>query len=142
MHHFSQVLRCRSQHLHVGRKIHPSKRSAHAIFLPSGIAPGLVQTGSLGLAGLVLGSPSSAAPPTPNPIDRGEIKGGEVQFGSIHDLKTEAPEKSPDLPLSPEKRVGFAVVALGRLTMNEILPALPKPRRPSSWRWCQARGKS
>lgn len=46
----------------------------------------------------------------------------EVQLSQIH-AATEAPEKAPGPFLPANRRVGFAIVGLGRLSLNQILPA-------------------
>lgn len=46
-----------------------------------------------------------------------------VSLSPIHDVQTEGPEKTPG-PFEPaDERVGFAVVGLGRLSIDQILPA-------------------
>ncbi len=46
-----------------------------------------------------------------------------VSLSPIHDVQTEGPEKDPG-PFEPaDRRVGFAIVGLGRLAIDEILPA-------------------
>ena len=40
-----------------------------------------------------------------------------------HAHPTEQPEPPPFTPLAPDKRVGFAIVGLGRLALGQILPA-------------------
>jgi predicted dehydrogenase len=45
-----------------------------------------------------------------------------VQLSQIH-ADSEAPEKAPGPFLSANRRVGFAIVGLGRLSLNQILPA-------------------
>lgn len=46
----------------------------------------------------------------------------EVQLSQIH-AATEVPEKAPGPFLPANRRVGFAIVGLGRLSLNQILPA-------------------
>ncbi len=46
----------------------------------------------------------------------------EVQLSQIH-ASDEKPEKAPGPFLPPNRRVGFAIVGLGRLSLNQILPA-------------------
>lgn len=46
----------------------------------------------------------------------------EVQLSQIH-ANTEVPEKAPGPFLPTDRRVGFAIVGLGRLSLNQILPA-------------------
>ena len=48
-----------------------------------------------------------------------------VQLSPIH-APTEPPEKAPGPFLPPNRRVGFAIVGLGRLSLNQILPAFAK----------------
>jgi predicted dehydrogenase len=49
----------------------------------------------------------------------------EVQLSPIH-AASEAPEHAPGPFLSPGRRIGFAMVGLGRLSLNQILPAFAK----------------
>jgi predicted dehydrogenase len=49
----------------------------------------------------------------------------EVQLPQIH-AASEAPEKAPGPFLPTNRRVGFAIVGLGRLSLNQILPAFGK----------------
>ena len=46
----------------------------------------------------------------------------EVQLSQIH-AASEAPERAPGPFLPANRRVGFAIVGLGRLSINQILPA-------------------
>ncbi|MBD8547558.1 Gfo/Idh/MocA family protein [Sphingomonas sp. CFBP 8760] len=75
------------------------------------------------VAGLALGGKAVAQRlPPPSAVDTGRVEGGKVAFP---EWRGEADPKSapPPAPLPPERRVGFAVVALGRLTLEELLPA-------------------
>jgi predicted dehydrogenase len=75
-------------------------------------------------AGLVLGGRAADAQrlPPPSAVDRGRVENGRVVFP---EWRGEADPKGapPPAPLPPDQRVGFAVVALGRLSLEEILPA-------------------
>lgn len=75
-------------------------------------------------AGVVLGGRAADAQhlPPPSSVNRGRVENGRVTFP---EWRGEADPKTapPPAPLPPERRVGFAVVALGRLTMEELLPA-------------------
>jgi predicted dehydrogenase len=51
----------------------------------------------------------------------------EVQLSQIHG-PSEQDEKAPGPFLPPDKRVGFAIVGLGRLSVNQILPAFGHSR--------------
>ncbi len=76
----------------------------------------LLKRGGLGMAGALL---QGQAVPT---VDRGTAEGAKVAFPS-EDAETEAPAGKPANPDPPAKRVGFAIVGLGRLSVEQILPA-------------------
>ena len=79
--------------------------------------------GSLSAASmLVPRTISSAAAQSVQPVDRGNVSEGGVRFPPIA-AASEAGEQEADPPLAPKDRVGFAVVALGRLSVEQILPA-------------------
>ena len=86
---------------------------------PSGLPVtrrGFLLTASGAAAGAaVLGSGAAGQQSKPNSQN-------EVQFPQIH-AATDQPEKAPGPFLPPNRRVGFAVVGLGRLSLNQILPA-------------------
>ncbi|RYX96690.1 MAG: Gfo/Idh/MocA family oxidoreductase [Comamonadaceae bacterium] len=67
-------------------------------------------------------APSQTTYTPPEPIDTGSVKKGAVKFGPWRG-DADKPAGQPPAPLPPEKRVGFAVVGLGRLTLEELLPA-------------------
>lgn len=71
-------------------------------------------TGILAASGL--GAAALPAQSTPN----GQNK---VDLPQLH-APTEAPEKGPAPSEAPGQRVGFAVVGLGHLSINQILPAI------------------
>ncbi|WP_298093183.1 Gfo/Idh/MocA family oxidoreductase [uncultured Sphingomonas sp.] len=75
-------------------------------------------------AGMVLGTRAADAQkyPPPSDVDRGSVQNGKVTFP---EWRSEADPKTapPPAPLPPEQRVGFAIVALGRLSLEELLPA-------------------
>ncbi|MFC3127266.1 Gfo/Idh/MocA family protein [Pseudoroseomonas globiformis] len=82
-----------------------------------------------GATGLLLGTPAIAqtryAPPTG--VDTGAVQDGRIDFPnwrSDADPRTAA----PPAPLPPDQRVGFAVVGLGRLSLEELLPAFGECR--------------
>ncbi len=82
-----------------------------------------------GGAGLALGggalSTAAAAPPgrPPAPVDEGSVRADAVEFAPIH-AQTERPDAPPPNPDPPGRRVGIAVMGLGRLALENILPAL------------------
>lgn len=69
------------------------------------------------------GLPAEGAYLPPSEIDSGKAEGGSVTFINWKG-EADTPEPSPPAWLPPEQRVGIAVVGLGRLTLNQILPAL------------------
>ncbi|MDU6411542.1 MAG: Gfo/Idh/MocA family oxidoreductase [Yersiniaceae bacterium] len=71
--------------------------------------------------------PAAGAPLPPSGIDSGRVDGEQVTFPNWKGA-ADTPEPSPPVALPPEQRVGFAVVGLGRLTLNQILPALHRSK--------------
>ncbi len=74
-----------------------------------------------------LGTANGRQPPAPgqplkaDAIDIGSVKDGKVEFPS---WKGDADKPDPPpVPSAPEKRIGFAVAGLGRLSLEQILPA-------------------
>ena len=55
-----------------------------------------------------------------------------MRLSQIHNVQTESPEKTPAPSTAPDRRVGFAIVGLGRLTVDQILPAF------GSSKYCKA----
>ena len=58
----------------------------------------------------------------PEAIDTGEVAQDEVKFENWKG-EGDRPEPQPVTPLAPTKRLGVAIVGLGRLSLNQILPA-------------------
>lgn len=86
----------------------------------------LLVQGSRGLAGAMLataaaGAQTTSAPP-PSPVDRGAAQGQKIDFPP-EEASTELPSGGPPNPDPLAGRVGFAIVGLGRLSLEEILPA-------------------
>jgi predicted dehydrogenase len=46
-----------------------------------------------------------------------------ISLPSIQNVQTEGEEKAPGAFESPDQRIGFAIVGIGRLSINQILPA-------------------
>lgn len=70
-------------------------------------------------AALTVGSASSVLAAGPNGADTNHVK-----LPLIQDPDTEQKEETPDANLPPDERVGYAIVGLGRLSLDQILPAL------------------
>ncbi len=82
-------------------------------------------------AGATLGGghAAQAQPPAPEPVvDTGAVRDGKVAFPDWT-APTERPAAPPPAPLPPGERVGFAVLGLGRLALEEILPAFGQSKR-------------
>ncbi|MCK1298460.1 MULTISPECIES: Gfo/Idh/MocA family oxidoreductase [unclassified Bradyrhizobium] len=62
------------------------------------------------------------------PVDTGTTNGDEISFPSIV-RSSEASEENARGPLPASDRVGFAVVALGRLSVEQILPAFGRAKK-------------
>lgn len=60
-------------------------------------------------------------------IDIGTVQDGKISFPPW-DAPTDKPKGSPKNPTPPRDRVGFAVLSLGRLSLEEILPAFAQCR--------------
>lgn len=65
--------------------------------------------------------------PPPSPIDAGRVEDGRVVFpdwrSPVEPVSGEVPA-----PLDPGSRVGFAIVALGRISLEQVLPAFAECR--------------
>src|ERR1700761_998614 len=77
-----------------------------------------ISASATGLAGIVLASTLGQAAP----VDSGKADAGKVTFPP-EIMPTEPSAGNPVNPLPPDQRVGFAVVGLGRLAVNQIIPA-------------------
>ncbi len=90
----------------------------------------LLKLGAAGATGVLISTTTTQAQtyPAPSGVDTGAVKDGKVTFPEWRGPE-EAPSGNPPAPLPPEERVGFAVVALGRLSLEEILPAFAETRK-------------
>ena len=88
----------------------------------------IIQAGGIGLAAGLYANAADAASFPRNPTDIGGVTGGRVTLPPISDPRTEPAQKPAEPPLSPQDRVGFAVVGLGRLSLEQIIPAFSESR--------------
>jgi len=94
----------------------------------------LLRAGGAGLTGAAIarasrGAAAQGGPPGPAvPADTGAVQGGRVVFPNWRG-EGDRPPPPPPAPLPPGKRVGICVVGLGRLSLEEILPALGQSKR-------------
>ncbi|WAT01626.1 Gfo/Idh/MocA family protein [Rouxiella chamberiensis] len=66
--------------------------------------------------------PAAARNIAPDPIDVGGVEQGKITFENWKG-DADRPEPEPPAILPPGKRLGVAIIGLGRLTLNQILPA-------------------
>ncbi len=81
----------------------------------SNAGKGIVATGfigSLGAFGAAEAQTANAGAPNPTPVKLPPL-----------DDPSEQQKPDPPAPMPPDKRVGYAIVGLGHLTLNQILPA-------------------
>ena len=87
----------------------------------------IVRIGGLTAAGALAFPSAPISASDVAPIDRGSIANGGVRFLPIA-ARSEAGVEPDMPPRAPKDRIGFAIVALGRLSMEEILPAFAQTR--------------
>lgn len=71
---------------------------------------------------LVVGDDMADSYPPPSSVDIGKVENRKVTFEPWRS-PADTPSPPPPAPLPPEQRIGFAIVGLGRLALEEILPA-------------------
>lgn len=84
----------------------------------------IAAAGATGVAALAAGQEL----PPPTPTDTGRTSGGKVEFPPWT-APTERPTGGPPNAMPLDKRVGFAVVGLGRLSLENILPAFGEAKK-------------
>ncbi len=90
---------------------------------------GLLRVSAAGLTIPAFPRLLSAADTPREPIDIGSVEDGKVAMPAISNVATEPAQTPSEPPLSRDKRVGFAVVGLGRLTLEEIVPAFGESKK-------------
>jgi predicted dehydrogenase len=90
---------------------------------------GILALGGMGAAGLAAAPHAHAQTyPPPSPVDAGRVENGKVVFDPWRS-PADTPSSPPPAPLPPAERVGFAVIGLGRLSLEEILPAFGESKK-------------
>ena len=91
-------------------------------------AAGLAGAAGLGGPGRAAAQGTSPALPGPTPVDTGRVQAHAVEFPAWT-APSERPSGGPPTPLPPGERVGFAIVGLGRLALENILPAFAEAKQ-------------
>ena len=80
--------------------------------------------GTIGIGGAIYASAGQASSTLGQaaPVDQGAVIGQKVTLPSIQ-ADSEQPSSPPPNPDAPPQRIGFAVMGLGRLSLENILPA-------------------
>ncbi|MDZ8092616.1 MAG: Gfo/Idh/MocA family oxidoreductase [Nostoc sp. DedQUE05] len=97
-------------------KLFKGKISRRQILTTAGL--GAVSAAAIGS----MGEEVTAQQPTGQATPRGGPLPPQIEFAPISE-KTEVDTGGPPTALPPERRLGFAIVGLGRLTLEEIMPA-------------------
>ncbi|MEH2213416.1 Gfo/Idh/MocA family protein [Nostoc sp.] len=97
-------------------KLFKGKISRRHILTTAGL--GAVSAAAIGS----MGEEVTAQQPTGQATPRGGELPPQIQFPPISE-KTEVDTGGPPTALPPERRLGFAIVGLGRLSLEEIMPA-------------------
>jgi predicted dehydrogenase len=89
----------------------------------------LLISGGLGLGSSLYMARGFAASADGKPaaVDEGTATGGRISFPPIH-ADSERPDAPPPNPDPPNGRIGFAVMGLGRLALENIIPAFAQCR--------------
>ncbi|WPB58365.1 Gfo/Idh/MocA family oxidoreductase [Xylophilus sp. GOD-11R] len=86
----------------------------------------LLQRIGIGTTGMALSAggvvQAATALPGPSPVDTGHVENGRIVFPEWRG-PADAPSSPPTAPLPRSERMGIAIVALGRLSLEQILPA-------------------
>ncbi|RAI58462.1 Gfo/Idh/MocA family protein [Roseicella frigidaeris] len=88
---------------------------------------GIMQAGGIAAAGLATGGAGAPGYPPPSPLDTGGVREGRVAFPPWRG-EADPPGEPPPAPLPPGERVGFAIIGLGRISLEQVLPAFAECR--------------
>ena len=81
-----------------------------------------------GAGGLIAAAGLSPLARAQNPPSSAPNSGDYVTLPPIQNVQTEGEEKTPGPFESQDQRIGFAIVGLGRLSLDQILPAFGKTK--------------
>jgi predicted dehydrogenase len=84
---------------------------------------GLLRGAGLTAAGAALGAAGAPGYPPPAERDVGRVENGRVTFPEWRGA-AEPPSSPPPAPLPPSERVGYAIIGLGRISLEEMMPAM------------------
>jgi predicted dehydrogenase len=83
----------------------------------------LLRASGLTAAGLALGGAGAPGYPQPTEVDLGGVRDGRVQFPNWRGEAEPPPASAPN-PVPPGERIGYAIIGLGRISLEEMLPAI------------------
>ncbi len=92
-----------------------------------GTRRGLFRAAGLTAAGAALGAAGAPGYPEPSETDVGRTAEGRVTFPEWRG-EAEPPSRPPPAPRPPSERTGYAIIGLGRISLEEILPAFAECR--------------
>uniref|UniRef100_UPI0035CB4A75 Gfo/Idh/MocA family protein n=1 Tax=uncultured Sphingomonas sp. TaxID=158754 RepID=UPI0035CB4A75 len=82
---------------------------------------------SLGIGALGIGGAALAQNTSRPPVDLGTVEGGKVLFPPPQ-ANSEAQPSAPPNADAPADRIGFAIVGLGKLALEQVLPAFAQAK--------------
>ena len=85
----------------------------------------IAKAGAVGLGAAAMATAAGATPPA---VDTGIVTGGKVTFPPSSDPTDTQPQQPPN-PDPRDDRVGFAVIGLGKLALEQILPAFAEAKK-------------
>ncbi|MFC0386201.1 Gfo/Idh/MocA family protein [Muricoccus vinaceus] len=89
---------------------------------------GLLRAGGLTAAGLALGGAGAPGYPAPTETDLGGVAEGRIRFPNWRG-EADTPSGPTPNPLPPGERIGYAIIGLGRISVEEALPAFGEAKQ-------------